>query len=83
MRAHGVGPLLYDYLLDHNLSAEELAGKVGLSTPTVYRVLHGREVSRRTKALIALEMGEVPSELWPPMPRKRIPGSSRRRAMAA
>lgn len=72
-----VGLELQRYLLDRNLSPEQLGLKLGLSHMTIYRAMAGRPLSRDTKWRLARELGEDPSTLWPPMPRKRIPGSGR------
>jgi predicted transcriptional regulator len=70
------------YLDERNLSPEQLGLKVGLSHTTIYRVLWGQRPSRDTRWRLARELGEDLSTLWPPMPRKRQPGGTRKRAAA-
>lgn len=69
-------------MLDRNLRAETLGAKLGLSYRTIYRALDGKPLSDDSKWRIARELGEDPSTLWPPMPRKRQPGGSRMKAAA-
>jgi plasmid maintenance system antidote protein VapI len=73
---------LRTYMLDKNLRADALGAKLGLSDKTIYRALDGEPLSDDTKWRLARELGEDPSTLWPPMPRKRHPGGSRLRAAA-
>lgn len=71
------GRQLDAYLLDRNLSPEQLGFKLGLSGMTVRRAIKGKPLARATKWVLARELGEDPSTLWPPMPGKRQPGGSR------
>jgi plasmid maintenance system antidote protein VapI len=68
---------LRTYLLDRNLRPEQLGAKLGLAGRTIYRALDGEPLAADTKWRIARELGEDPSTLWPPMPRRRQPGGSR------
>ena len=63
---------------DRNLSYDQLGAKVGVSGMTIWRAIEGKPLSRETRFLIARYLGEEPSTYWPPMPRKRQPGGSRR-----
>jgi plasmid maintenance system antidote protein VapI len=69
-------------LLDKNLSPEDLGPLIGVSGMTVRRALDGKVLSRDTKWRLARYLGEDPSTLWPPMPRKRQPGGPRVRQAA-
>lgn len=76
-RTNRVGPRLEEHLLDQGLSPEQLGAKLGIAGRTVYRALHDESLSRFTKHVLAKELGREPWELWPPMPRKRIPGGQK------
>ena len=68
---------LRTYMLDRNLRSDTLGAKLGLDGRTIRRALAGEHLSDDTKWRIARELGEEPSTLWPPMPRKRQPGGPR------
>lgn len=72
------------YLDDKNLTPEQFGDLCGVSGMTIYRIAYPdiykqpRNGYRRdTKWKVARELGEEPSTLWPPMPRKRKPGGPR------
>jgi hypothetical protein len=59
-----------------------LGDLIGTSAQTVYRVLWGQRVGRDSRWRLARLLGEDVWTLWPPMPRKRQPGGSRKRVAA-
>lgn len=81
-RMNRAGPVLDDYLLDKGLSPEQFGPTIGIAGRTVYRVLHNEGVSRFTMNRIARALNEDVDTIFPPMPRKRIPGGTRK-VMAA
>jgi DNA-binding XRE family transcriptional regulator len=72
------GPRLDEFLIDQGLSPEQFGEKLGLSGRTIYRAGEGKPLSRWTMNRLARELNEDLDTIFPPMPRKRIPGSSRK-----
>jgi hypothetical protein len=79
-RMNRAGPLLEEYLLDHGMSPEDLGYKlVRPSGRTIRRVIENKNgFHPYTMAEIARVLNEDLSTIFPPMPRKRIPGGSRK-----
>lgn len=75
-----VGKRIAAHLLDHGLTPEQFGDKVGLSGPTVRRMIdpdkyggppvRGHHIS--TKFAIARELREDPSTLWPPLRSRKV-----------